>query len=133
MRARKTHLRKIHYVPSKRMEYILLGVIMLVAAVLRLWKLGQVPFMHDEFSALLRTRFDSFHDFIQLGIMPDSHPLGVEAFLWLWVRIFGWSEFWVKLPFALMGIGSVSSPSASSRCFTVSWRGLILRGCSSSC
>ena len=107
MRARKTHLRKIHYVPSKRMEYILLGVIMLVAAVLRLWKLGQVPFMHDEFSALLRTRFDSFHDFIQLGIMPDSHPLGVEAFLWLWVRIFGWSEFWVKLPFALMGIGSV--------------------------
>ena len=107
MRARKTHLRKIHYVPSKRMEYILLGVIMLVAAVLRLWKLGQVPFMHDEFSALLRTRFDSFHDFIQLGIMPDSHPLGVEAFLWLWVRIFGWSAFWVKLPFALMGIGSV--------------------------
>ena len=80
---------------------------MLVAAVLRLWKLGQVPFMHDEFSALLRTRFDNFHDFIQLGIMPDSHPIGVEAFLWLWVRIFGWSEFWVKLPFALMGIGSV--------------------------
>ena len=28
-------------------------------------------------------------------------------FLWLWVRIFGWSEFWVKLPFALMGIGSI--------------------------
>jgi len=78
-----------------------------VAAVLRLWKLGQVPFMHDEFSALLRIRFDNFHDFIQQGIMPDSHPIGVEAFLWLWVRIFGWSEFWVKLPFALMGIGSV--------------------------
>ena len=63
--------------------------------------------MHDEFSALLRTRFDNFHDFIQQGVMPDSHPLGVEAFLWLWVRIFGWSEFWVKLPFVLMGIGSV--------------------------
>ena len=78
-----------------------------MAAVLRLWKLGQVPFMHDEFSALLRIRFDNFHDFIQQGIMPDSHPIGVEAFLWLWVRIFGWSEFWVKLPFALMGIGSV--------------------------
>ena len=107
MRTRKTHLRKIHYVPSKRMDYILLGIIMLVAAVLRLWKLGQVPFMHDEFSALLRTRFDNFHDFIQQGIMPDSHPIGVEAFLWIWVRIFGWSEFWVKLPFALMGIGSV--------------------------
>lgn len=107
MRPRKNHLRKNHNVPSKRMDYILLGVIMLVAAVLRLWKLGQIPFMHDEFSALLRTRFDNFHDFIQQGVMPDSHPIGVEAFLWLWVRIFGWSEFWIKLPFVLMGIGSV--------------------------
>ena len=107
MRIRKTHLRKIHNVPSKRMDYILLGVIMLVAAMLRLWKLGQVPFMHDEFSALLRTRFDNFHDFIQQGVMPDSHPIGVQLFLWGWVKLFGWSEFWVKLPFALMGIGSV--------------------------
>ena len=65
MRTRKNHLRKTHNVPNKRLDYILLGVIMVVAAVLRLWKLGQVPFMHDEFSALLRTRFDNFHDFIQ--------------------------------------------------------------------
>lgn len=104
---RKHHLRKLHNASNRKLDYILIGVIVVVAAVLRLWKLGQVPFMHDEFSALLRTRFDNFHDFIQQGIMPDSHPIGVEAFLWLWVRIFGWSEFWVKLPFALMGIGSV--------------------------
>lgn len=104
---RKHHLRKQHNASNRKLDIILIGVIVVVAAVLRLWKLGQVPFMHDEFSALLRTRFDNFHDFIQQGIMPDSHPIGVEAFLWLWVRIFGWSEFWVKLPFALMGIGSV--------------------------
>ena len=104
---RKHHLRKPHNTPNRQLDYILIAVIVFVAAVLRLWKLGQVPFMHDEFSALLRTRFDNFHDFIQQGIMPDSHPIGVELFLWQWVRIFGWSEFWVKLPFALMGIGSV--------------------------
>ena len=107
MKTRKLHLRQKRDVPSKKLDLILLAVIILVAAILRLWKPGQVPFMHDEFSALLRTRFDNFHDFIQLGIMPDSHPIGVEAFLWLWVRIFGWSEFGVKLPFVLMGIGSV--------------------------
>ncbi len=107
MRTRKNHLRKTHNVPSKRMDYILIGIIILVAAVLRLWKLGQVPFMHDEFSALLRTRFDNFHDFIQQGIMPDSHPIGVQLFLWGWVKLFGWSAFWVKLPFVLMGIGSI--------------------------
>ena len=89
------------------MDYILLGIILLVAAVLRLWKLGQVPFMHDEFSALLRTRFDNFHDFIQQGVMPDSHPIGVQLFLWGWVKLFGMNEFWVKLPFVLMGIGSI--------------------------
>ena len=104
---RKHHLRKQHNASNRKLDILLIGVIVVVAAVLRLWKLGQVPFMHDEFSALLRTRFDNFHDFIQQGIMPDSHPIGVEAFLWLWVRIFGWSEFWVKLSFALMGIGSV--------------------------
>ncbi len=107
MRTRKTHLRKVNNVPSKKLDLILLAVIMVVAAVLRLWKLGQVPFMHDEFSALLRTRFDNFHDFIQQGIMPDSHPIGVQLFLWGWVKLFGWSEFWVKLPFVLMGIGSI--------------------------
>lgn len=107
MRTRKNHLRKTHNASDKRLDYILLGVILALAAVLRLWKLGQVPFMHDEFSALLRTRFDNFHDFIQQGIMPDSHPIGVQLFLWLWVKLFGWSEFWVKLPFALMGIGSI--------------------------
>jgi hypothetical protein len=107
MKTRKNHLRKTRNVPSKRMDFILLVVIMVVAAVLRLWKLGQVPFMHDEFSALLRTRFDNFHDFIQQGVMPDSHPIGVQLFLWGWVKLFGWNEFWVKLPFVLMGIGSI--------------------------
>ena len=39
--------------------------------------------------------------------MPDSHPIGVQLFLWGWVNLFGWSELWVKLPFVLMGIGSI--------------------------
>ena len=80
---------------------------MAVAAVLRLWKLGQVPFMHDEFSALSRTGFTNLHDFIEQGILTDSHPIGVQAFLLFWVKLFGWNEFWVKLPFALMGIASI--------------------------
>ena len=104
---RNHHLRKPKVLSSHKVDYILIGVIVAVAAVLRLWKLGQVPFMHDEFSALLRTRFDNFHDFIQQGIMPDSHPIGVQMFLWGWVKLFGMNELWVKLPFALMGIGSV--------------------------
>ena len=107
MRTRKNHLRKTRNVPPKRLDYILLGVIMVVAAVLRLWKLGQVPFMHDEFSAFTRLHYDSFLDLIRDGVAPDAHPAGVQVFLYYWVKIVGWNAFWVKLPFALMGIGSV--------------------------
>ena len=105
---RKHHLRSVRNKTSRKLDYILLGVILLVAAVLRLWKLGQVPFMHDEFSALFRLKFDNFHDLIQYGVAQgDSHPAGVQVFLYYWTKIVGWSEFWVKLPFALMGIGSI--------------------------
>ncbi len=105
---RKHHLRKVRNKTSLKLDYILLGVILLVAALLRLWKLGQVPFMHDEFSALFRLKFDNFHDLIQYGVCEnDSHPAGVQVFLYYWTKLVGWNELWVKLPFALMGIGSV--------------------------
>lgn len=104
---RKHHLRKVRNKTSRKLDWLLLGVILFVAAVLRLWKLGQVPFMHDEFSALFRLQFDSFHDLIQQGVKIDGHPAGVQVFLYYWTKLVGWNELWVKLPFALMGIGSV--------------------------
>ena len=105
---RKHHLRTVRNKTSVKLDWILLGVILLVAALLRLWKLGQVPFMHDEFSALFRLRFDTFHDLIRYGVAEgDSHPAGVQVFLYYWTKLVGWNEFWVKLPFALMGIASV--------------------------
>lgn len=104
---RKYHLRKTRNKPSRTVDYIILGVILAVAALLRLWKLGQIPFMHDEFSALSRTRFTNITDFIEQGILTDSHPLGIQVFLHFWVKLFGWSELWTKLPFALMGIASI--------------------------
>ena len=105
---RKHHLRKARNKTSLPLDYLLLGVIIVVAAMLRLWKLGQVPFMHDEFSALFRLKFDSFRDLIQYGVTEsDSHPAGVQVFLYYWTQLVGWNELWVKLPFALMGIASV--------------------------
>lgn len=102
---RKNHLRRQHFKADKRTDYILLGIILLVAAVLRLWRFPELPFMHDELSALYRTQFDSFVEMVR--IYPDSHPIGVQLFLFYWVKLVGMSEFWVKLPFALMGIASV--------------------------
>lgn len=91
-----------------RYDNVILLIIIIVSAVLRLWKLGSVPFMHDEFSALGRTCYDNFHDLIREGVMlGDSHPAGTQVFLYVLVKLFGWNEFWLKLPFAMMGIASV--------------------------
>jgi len=93
---------------SQHSNQIALLLIMIFAAILRLWALWQLPFMHDEFSALFRTRFDSFNQLISEGVMRnDSHPAGVQVFLYYWVKLTGFNEFWVKLPFALSGIFSV--------------------------
>jgi len=64
--------------------------------------------MHDEFSAIFRTWYDSVSDVIEIGVKQnDSHPAGVQLFIYFWIKLFGLSEPVLKLPFALMGIASV--------------------------
>lgn len=106
-RTRKYHLRKTRNKTSDRFDYILLGIILAIAAAFRFWKLGQVPFMHDEFSALFRTQYDNLRDLFVNGIIVDAHPAGVQLFLYYWTKIVGWNEFWVKMPFALAGVASI--------------------------
>lgn len=86
----------------------LIAIILLLAGLLRFWGIHQLPFMHDEFSALFRTQYSTFSELIRQGVMlNDTHPAGVQVFLFYWVRLFGFNEFWIKLPFALMGLLSV--------------------------
>jgi len=90
-----------------RSHYWFLLIIIVIASFLRFWHFTEIPFTHDEFSALFRTKFASFSELVEKGIMPDGHPAGVQIFLYYWVKIVGLSEPWVKLPFILMGIFSL--------------------------
>lgn len=75
---------------------------------MRFYNLQEMPFMHDEFSALFRTRFNSFNDLIEIGVRTgDTHPAGIQVFLWYYVAIVGENELLLKLPFVLMGIASI--------------------------
>jgi len=85
---------------------ILLGIL-LVAAVLRFYDYFSIPFMHDEFSALFRTQFNSFSELIEKGAKIDGHPPAIQVFLYYWVKLFGYSEWIIKLPFTLCGLMSV--------------------------
>lgn len=85
----------------------LLLLILLVAAILRFWNFFEIPLTHDEVSALNRTQFDNFSDLIEYGVKADTHPPGVQVFTYYWVKTFGYEQWVVKLPFLLMGLGSL--------------------------
>jgi hypothetical protein len=82
-------------------------LIIAVAAMMRLYGLTAFSLSNDELSALSRLQFDSYSEVINEGVIPDFHPAGVQTFLYLWTGIFGFDEWVVRLPFALMGIVSV--------------------------
>lgn len=94
------------FLTFKKNKYILL-LIIFFAAVLRLLFYTEIPYTHDEFSALFRTQFDNFSDLINKGIIIDGHPAGIQVFLYYWTIIFGYSEIVVKIPFIVSGVFSV--------------------------
>jgi len=98
----KNHLRKIRVADT-----LLLAGILLAGAVLRFWRLNDIPFTFDEFSALFRTQFSTFHDLIEKGVKIDTHPAGIQVFLFYLVKLFGISAASVKTPFILFGLLSV--------------------------
>jgi uncharacterized membrane protein len=86
-------------------DHILLFIIVAIGAVLRFWDYSNLHYSFDEFSALFRTRFDNLSDLIQYGVKTtDTHPPGVQVFMYFWVKMFGESEMAVKFPFILFGL-----------------------------
>lgn len=85
----------------------ILFIILIVGTALRFFHFREIPFTHDEFSALFRTGYDHFLDLINQGVKIDGHPAGVQVFLHYWVKISGMTEWLVKLPFIIMGVLSI--------------------------
>lgn len=85
----------------------ILILILIISSALRLYHYFEIPYTHDEFSALFRTHFNSFSELIEKGVKVDGHPAGIQVFLYYWTAIFGYSEWIVKLPFICFGILSV--------------------------
>ena len=91
----------------KLQNSVILILIIIVASALRLFNLFDIPFTHDEFSALFRTYFSNFSELIQKGVITDTHPAGIQVFLYYWTKLFGYAEWVVKMPFLIAGIASV--------------------------
>ncbi len=84
-----------------------ISIIVFIAIALRLMPIMHYQFSYDELSSLNRTIFENFNDTINYGVKIDAHPALVQVFLWLWVKLFGYNEIALKLPFLVCGTLSV--------------------------
>jgi len=82
-------------------SHLLFLLILAVAIFLRFYRIFDIPFTQDEFSAIFRTDYASFGDLINYGVKPDGHPAGIQVLLFAIIRIFGVSRVLLKIPFLL--------------------------------
>ncbi len=97
----------IEGVETRSHKNLILLIILFIAAIIRLWHWPEMQFHHDELSALMRTRFQSFDELIMNGVWVDGHPAFTQVFLWVWTALLGYNPMLVKLPFILAGVVSV--------------------------
>lgn len=88
-------------------DRILLFFLLILAACIRFYDPFNLPFMHDELSALIRAQAGSFSELIMKAETQDVHPVGMHVFVHYWSAWFGQNELVVKLPFILMGIAAI--------------------------
>ena len=88
---------------ASKKEYLILGVILFLGLLIRLYHFNTFSLSNDELSAIYRLNFNSLHDLIIGGVMPDFHPAGVQIFLYYWTQIFGTSVTAIRLPFIIAG------------------------------
>src|ERR1017187_6805898 len=88
-------------------EALALLIILITGGILRFYNYADWSLSNDELSALTRLNFHSFHEMIEKGARIDGHPVGVQIFLFYWIKLFGDSVASVRLPFVLAGILSI--------------------------
>ena len=93
--------------PEKNTSFVLLFLIVVLAAVLRFYNYSDLSMTGDEISVLHRLRFESFNDLIDHGVRIDGHPAGVQVFMYYWTDLFGTTESYFRLPYVICGILSV--------------------------
>ena len=60
-----------------------------IAIFTRFYDFFEIPMTYDGFSALFRTRYETFYDLIEKGIKPDAHPAGIQVFEYFLVKLVG--------------------------------------------
>lgn len=81
-------------------------IILLLGLILRLINLNQ-SLWWDEAINVVYAQENNFWWFVTKYPIGDFHPPGYFAILWVWSRIFGFSEMAVRLPSVILGVATV--------------------------
>lgn len=83
---------------------LFLSIVLLIHANLLFYDFFNLPFTHDELSAIYRCRFNYLNDLIHQGVRVDGHPAAIQLMMWFIIQQFGINEWILKLPFLLSGL-----------------------------
>lgn len=81
--------------------------LILVAVGLRFFNLGSESLWNDELSSWTRSDVGTLGQLIDIA-KQDVHPPGYPIFLYFWIKLFGDSEFALRLPSAIAGVWAVA-------------------------
>lgn len=84
---------------------VLLGLVLLLAAALRLWRLDRTSLWYDEAASWYQSK-DTFADLLS-RVATDNYPPLHNVMLWGVMKLGGGSEVMLRLPSALCGILAV--------------------------
>jgi hypothetical protein len=88
-------------------DHRVFSVMFLLAAIVRFIPAFEYQFSYDELCGIRNSLFQSWKDMVDLGVSLDTHPILVQLIINFTVKIFGYSEFWIKLPFLLFSLAAI--------------------------
>ena len=83
---------------------LLLGLILVLAALARFYGLDYHSLRNDELSSWARSNHETVAEVIEYGVKPDPHPPGFQVMLWAIERNVGDSAVEMRAPSAMAGV-----------------------------
>src|SRR3989338_7517756 len=86
----------------------MIWVILVLGTILRLISLNQSLWLDEAINVMAANSY-SFFEMITQYAIADFHPPGWFIILWLWGKLFGYSEIAVRLPSVIFGVLTIYS------------------------
>lgn len=88
-------------------ERIFIILLLISALILRFYNFSNLSFTIEELDFLMKINANNFSSLINEGNNISGQPFITQIFLFFYLKLVGFSEIWIKLPFILCGVASV--------------------------